>query len=138
MTSRLTHAGGIVYRLKKGRTLFLLVTARRTPSNWVFPKGRIERGEEPEETAVREVAEEAGVHASVIKRIDDVQVRVAGVNQRIRYFLMRADRVRVGEEGRQVAWLDDEAALERVSYPQARASLRKALAALVAKSKTRS
>jgi 8-oxo-dGTP pyrophosphatase MutT (NUDIX family) len=132
MAERLTHAGGIVYRLEQGSPVFLLVTARRTPSHWVFPKGHIEPGETPEETAVREVDEEAGVRATIITPIDDVLLRVSGENQRIRYFLMRAGRVGSGDEGRRTVWLESTAALERLTFEQARVSLRKALAALAA------
>ena len=42
-----THAGGIVVRLDDGVARFLLVTARRQPGQWVFPKGHIEPGETP-------------------------------------------------------------------------------------------
>lgn len=36
---------------------------RHRKGEWVFPKGHIEPGEDPVETAIREVAEEAGVQA---------------------------------------------------------------------------
>jgi 8-oxo-dGTP pyrophosphatase MutT (NUDIX family) len=51
---------------------FLLVTSRRRPKQWVYPKGHVEDGERPEETAVREVEEEAGVLARITKMLDDI------------------------------------------------------------------
>lgn len=39
----------------------LLVTAKRNPKRWIFPKGHVEKGETAEEAALREAREEAGV-----------------------------------------------------------------------------
>ena len=47
--------GGLVYN-KKGEVLFILRNGR-----WDLPKGGIEKGEEIEQTAMREVEEETGV-----------------------------------------------------------------------------
>ena len=49
-------AGGVVFN-RDGDVLLI----RHRKGEWVFPKGHIERGEDRVETAVREVAEEAGV-----------------------------------------------------------------------------
>ena len=54
----LTHAGGVVYRMTAdGKPEYLLVTASKNREQWVLPKGHIEYGENPRETAVREVRE---------------------------------------------------------------------------------
>ena len=58
-----THAGGLVYRIRRGRLEFLLVTAKRATHLWVYPKGHVEKRETPRETAIREVAEETGIDA---------------------------------------------------------------------------
>ncbi len=58
-------AGGIVFR-KNGKSWQVLMVKNRRGS-WTFPKGRVENGETLEETAVREVEEETGVKARVIK-----------------------------------------------------------------------
>jgi 8-oxo-dGTP pyrophosphatase MutT (NUDIX family) len=125
-----THAGGVVYRTEQARPEFLLVTARRTPQNWVFPKGHIERGETPEQAAVREVYEESGVRAAIVEPIDDVRLQIAGEKQIIRYFLMRALEAGLPGEGRRALWLSPADAMERLSFTEARGSLRKALDAI--------
>jgi 8-oxo-dGTP pyrophosphatase MutT (NUDIX family) len=52
---RIDAAGGIV---QKGN-LFLII---RRLGKWDIPKGKMDEGETPEETAVREIEEECGIH----------------------------------------------------------------------------
>ena len=44
---------------------YLLIRNRRS-SNWSFPKGHVEAGESQEDTAMREVLEETGLHINII------------------------------------------------------------------------
>jgi len=48
------------------------------PGQWAFPGGRMDAGESPEDTALRELAEEVGLklrHDRVIGRLDDFTTR---------------------------------------------------------------
>jgi 8-oxo-dGTP pyrophosphatase MutT (NUDIX family) len=58
-------AGGVVYRVERGQTLFLLI--RDSYQNWGFPKGHIEPGEQAAAAAIREVAEETGLGDLVVR-----------------------------------------------------------------------
>ena len=60
-----TSAGGVVFRLDGREPLVLLI--RDSYQNWGFPKGHVERGERPEEAAVREVSEETGLAALTVR-----------------------------------------------------------------------
>lgn len=122
-----THAGGIVYRVTDGVPEFLLVTARGRSDEWVYPKGHIERGETAEHAAVREVREEAGVHADIIGPLSDLHIRLPHEDQIVRFFLMRTDDTGAPHEGRRAAWLSFEKALERLSFPDSRGVLRDAV-----------
>lgn len=52
-------AGGIIYRRRQDRVEFFLI---KDPfGRWTFPKGHQEEGETLEQTAVREIEEEAGL-----------------------------------------------------------------------------
>jgi 8-oxo-dGTP pyrophosphatase MutT (NUDIX family) len=51
-------AGIVVVRKQGGEWRYLFLRAYR---NWDFPKGVVEEGEQPLETAIRETAEETGV-----------------------------------------------------------------------------
>ncbi|MDW8366465.1 MAG: NUDIX domain-containing protein [Abditibacteriales bacterium] len=55
-----TSAGGVVVRRQDGRVYVALVQEGDLPA-YVLPKGGIEKGEDLEETARREIAEEAGL-----------------------------------------------------------------------------
>jgi diphosphoinositol-polyphosphate diphosphatase len=106
---------------------FLLVTSRRRPKRWVYPKGHVEIGEKPEETALREVEEEAGVLATITKPLDDIVFEISGEQYRIRYFLMSVVQEGKPGEGRRSSWLSAEAAVKRLGFPQSRALIRKAV-----------
>ncbi len=55
-------AGGVLVRRLRGGWVFAAIRpAGKKPGVWALPKGLIDSREKPEETAVREVAEETGV-----------------------------------------------------------------------------
>ncbi len=125
-----THAGGVVARLDAGRPRYLLVRARRDPTQWIFPKGHVERGETPEEAAVREVREEAGVHARVLEPLD----RLVVPDGDVLLFLMRYEGEAGAGEGREIAWCDPEEARRRLTFPESRQILSRAHARLLSQS----
>ncbi|QQK07895.1 NUDIX hydrolase [Miniphocaeibacter halophilus] len=60
-------AGGVV--IHKGKVAVL----RKFRGDWVLPKGRLEKGETREEAALREVNEEAGIKAEIVRYIGYVK-----------------------------------------------------------------
>ena len=60
-----TSCGGVV--IFRGKILLLYKNYKNKYEGWVLPKGTVEEGEEYKETAVREVREETGATASIIK-----------------------------------------------------------------------
>ena len=74
---RQVSAGGVVYRPAAGRAEVVLV--RIGPKRrWQLPKGIIDEGEKPEQTAVREVREEAGVDARITASLDTIEYWYVG------------------------------------------------------------
>lgn len=65
-----TSCGGVV--IYRGKILTLYKSYKNRYEGWVLPKGTVEEGEEYHETALREVKEEAGVQASIIKYVGKV------------------------------------------------------------------
>ena len=62
-----TSCGGVV--IHRGKILTLYKSYRNRYEGWVLPKGTVEAGETHEQTALREVMEEAGVRATIVKYV---------------------------------------------------------------------
>ena len=62
-----TSCGGVV--IFRGKILLLYKSYKNKYEGWVLPKGTVEAGEEYKDTAAREVLEETGVDASIIKSV---------------------------------------------------------------------
>lgn len=124
-----THAGGVVYRIVNGRKEFLLVSTKRFSFIWVLPKGHIETSETEEETAVREVKEESGIKASIIKKIGNAErIQWKLKKQLIAFYLMKFDSVHsVNKENRKIAWLPPEKAIAKLFYRHQKKILRQSL-----------
>jgi 8-oxo-dGTP pyrophosphatase MutT (NUDIX family) len=124
-------AGGVVLRWIDGEPAVLLI--RDPYRNWGLPKGHLEEGEDARQAAVREVGEETG-----LDRLE-VGPEVATINWFFRrrgtlvhkfctFFLMRSTEghaiPEVGEGITEVVWLPFPAAMERLTYENARETLR--------------
>jgi 8-oxo-dGTP pyrophosphatase MutT (NUDIX family) len=121
------QAGSIVVRLDGTEPKVLLVTAKRNPNNWIFPKGHIEKGESPEQAAVRETKEEAGVIGKPLGPAGVLEYGFLGAKARVEYFLLQfAREAGAPEDGRQRVWCGLDDALGRLSYKNTRKLLRKA------------
>lgn len=129
--SKLTHAGGVVYRLDPDGPRYLVVTARRNPEHWVFPKGHIEPGESADETAVREVREEAGVTGGIREYLGVLEFKAPRGPVRAAYYLMAsADEGAGTAEGRQIRWCGIDEARGLLSFENSRTLLERAHAGL--------
>lgn len=129
-----THAGGIVTS-HRGRTpTYLLTRASRPPYDWVLPKGHIESGETPERAAAREVLEETGVEARVVKALGDVTIESRRRDIRVRYFLMRFRRMGTAEESREIRWCSLRDAVRLLPHDNARELVLRAAAAIKVRS----
>jgi 8-oxo-dGTP pyrophosphatase MutT (NUDIX family) len=124
--SEFTHAGGIVVRSDPQGHRFLLVQSRSNPEHWVLPKGHIDPGETPEQTAVREVREEAGVVGEIVCEVGVDRYTLPDEEVRSLYFRMRFDREAPADEDRELRWLGLADALRTVSFEGSRALIEKA------------
>ncbi len=88
-----TSCGGVV--IHRGKILALYKSYKNRYEGWVLPKGTVEEGETHEETALREVREESGVRAAIVKYIGKSQysfnVPEDMVSKEVHWFLMTAD-----------------------------------------------
>jgi 8-oxo-dGTP pyrophosphatase MutT (NUDIX family) len=97
-------AGGVVVRRMRGRWWVALVRPRREqhrPQVWALPKGLVDPGERGLETAIREVYEETGLHATGERKLGDVRYVYTWDGERIfkvvSFFLLHAAHGRIGE-----------------------------------------
>jgi 8-oxo-dGTP pyrophosphatase MutT (NUDIX family) len=127
--TRYTHAGGVVYREAVDGPRYLLVRARRDPTQWVLPKGHVERGETTEEAAVREVREESGVDAQVVAPLGELRFN----DDRVQIFLMRFLAAGRAHENREQVWCHLDDALERSAFQESRELLNTAHQRITAK-----
>jgi 8-oxo-dGTP pyrophosphatase MutT (NUDIX family) len=106
---------------------------------WALPKGNIDPGESPAETAVREVREETGIEGRLVEKLGDVRYVYTrrgglGVFKVVSFFLLRAGRGRIGEidesmriEVAEARWLPLEEAPRLLAYGGEREMAAKAL-----------
>ena len=89
MLVREFSAGGVVLRKMRGRWFLAVIEPpmtrpkkspkrsnrpRKAPAALVaLPKGAIDKGEKPEQTALREVSEETGVQANLVTKLADIK-----------------------------------------------------------------
>ena len=99
----------------------------KKPGTWVLPKGNIDPGESPAETAVREVREETGLEGRIVEKLGDVKYVYTWDGERIfkvvSFFLVRASRGRIGDieeamrvEVAEARWLPLDEAPEVLAY----------------------
>ena len=96
-------AGGVLVKVVRGRPMLAAIRPRGKQAGlWALPKGKIDPGERPEQTAVREVREETGVEGTLVEKLGDVKytyTRRGGerVFKIVSFYLLRAGRGRLGE-----------------------------------------
>lgn len=120
-----TSAGGVVYRKKNNRIEFLIVQ-HSGHHRWVLPKGWIDRGETKEQTAIREVKEEAGVTAEIKGYLGNFTIFYTALDkEKVRktshFFLMEyksGDPEKDhGWEVEDTLWLAPQEAIKKLDYP---------------------
>lgn len=128
-------AGGVVLRERDGR-LEVVVAGRSADGTWVFPKGQPDGTESPEETALREVAEETGLEVRIVEPLGGIDYWFASSGVRfhkiVHFYLMEAtggDVARHDWEYDEVRWVPVEEAQHLLSFENYREMLRRAVAA---------
>src|SRR5437763_11566464 len=107
-------AGGVLVKRVRGRPVVAVIRpGGKSQGVWALPKGNLDPGERPEQTAVREVLEETGIHGRVVEKLGDVKytyTRRDGVRvfKIVSFYLLRAGRGRVGEIEERIRFEVDE------------------------------
>ena len=94
-------AGVVLVRRMHGRSWFAAVRPQgKQEGTWALPKGLVDPGEAPAETAIREGFEETGVHGRLVAKLGDVRYVYTWEGERVfkivSFFLAYARRGRIG------------------------------------------
>lgn len=113
----------------------VLLVHRPKYDDWSFPKGKLERGEHPAAAAVREVAEETGLHVRLGPPLAPQRYSTGARMKTVHYWTGRpvgdhdVSGYLVNAEIDDVEWLEAAEAAERLTYDYDRATLAEALKA---------
>ena len=134
-------AGGVLVKSIRGRPMVAAIRPGGKPEGvWALPKGNLDPGERPEQTALREVLEETGVEGRLVEKLGDVKytyTRRGGVRvfKIVSFYLLRAGRGRIGEieermriEVAEARWLPLDEAPQLLAYGGEREMVEKARA----------
>ena len=137
-------AGGVLVRKLKGDWMLAVIRpAGKKPGVWALPKGNIGRGEDPRQTARREVHEETGATGRLVDKLGDVRYVYTWDGERIfkvvSFFLLRYSSGRLGNlppetahEVADVRWLPLAEAPKLLAYGGEREMAERALASIQA------
>jgi 8-oxo-dGTP pyrophosphatase MutT (NUDIX family) len=107
-------AGGVVIR--DGQ---VALVHRPRYDDWTLPKGKLDRGESFEEAAVREVEEETGLRARLVRELPSTTYRVGGRQKVVRYWLMEVEGdgpFVPNDETDELRWVSPDEARRLLSY----------------------
>ena len=119
------QAGAIAVRSAGSRTEVFIVRAKKNPTDWIFPKGHIEPGEDAPTAAVRELLEEGGVIGRVADWIGTSAFTLGVKEIEVSYYLVHYQRDGVAAEARENRWLPFQAARELLTFDDHRDLLSK-------------
>ena len=131
-----TSSGVVLFRKENEKILFLLL---HYPSgHWDFVKGKMESGESPHETAIRETREETGIID--VKLLDyfeewiqyNFQFEGELVQKKVVFFLgeTKTKDIKISHEHLNYTWMDYSTAMEKITFDNAKTVLSKSYALL--------
>jgi len=127
-----TSAGIVLYRKEKLEKLFLLL---HYPSgHWDFVKGKMEKGETTQQTAIRETKEETGItDIAFVENFEEwieYNFKYKGelVKKKVVFFLAetKTKNIKISHEHSGYTWMDYNTSMEKTTFDNAKNVLTKA------------
>ncbi|MGY5141973.1 MAG: bis(5'-nucleosyl)-tetraphosphatase [Nitrosopumilus sp.] len=132
-----TSAGIVLFRKENNENLFLLL---HYPSgHWDFVKGKMEKNESYNETAIRETREETGIiDINFVEGFEEwieynFQFQKELVNKKVVFFLAetKTKDIEISHEHQNFIWLNYIDAMEKTTFDNAKTVLSKAQKKLI-------
>jgi 8-oxo-dGTP pyrophosphatase MutT (NUDIX family) len=136
-------SGGVIFR-RHDASLEVALVAVKGGNVWCLPKGIIDKGEVPEKTAIREVAEETGLKGTIIEKLGEItywyyiKEENTKCRKTVHFFLMEYEGGDVSNHDWEVdeaAWFPIDEALKKASYKGEKEMIEKAREILLSGSK---
>ena len=131
-----TSSGVVLFRKENDKILFLLL---HYPSgHWDFVKGKMEEGETPHETAIRETQEETGIiDVEFLDNFEEwiqynFQYQGELVQKKVVFFLgeTKTKDITISNEHLNFTWMDYTTAMEKTTFDNAKTVLSKSYSLL--------
>ena len=127
-----TSAGAVIFRKTENGNSYLLL---HYPSgHWDFVKGKMESGETPRETAIREAKEETGI--SDLLFMDGFEETIeynfqhegTPIHKKVLFYLAesKTEDITISHEHQDFVWLKFNEAIQKTTYQNAKTILTKA------------
>ena len=127
-----TSAGIVLFRKENSKKLFLLL---HYPSgHWDFVKGKMEKGESTQKTAIRETKEETGItDVTFLDNFEEwieynFQYKGELVHKKVVFFLgeTKTKEIKISDEHLNYTWKEYNEAMEKTTFDNAKTILSKA------------
>ncbi len=130
---------GVIFR-RHDDSIEVAMVAVKGGNVWCLPKGIIDKGEVPEKTAIREVAEETGLKGTIIEKLGEItywyyiKEENTKCRKTVHFFLMEYEGGDVSNHDWEVddaSWFPIDEALKKASYRGEREMIEKARKKLI-------
>ena len=119
-------AGGVAFRISESIVKVALIRTA-AEGRWQLPKGIVDSGETPEQAAIREVREEAGIYCELLEPIDTIDYWFYGnydgtrkrYHKKVHFYLMRFLEGNIADHDHEVVevrWVELNSAEEMLAF----------------------